>query len=285
VVRNKLPGPALSVRFTGLFRTSYLFNLVAELWTDDGCGDSGGGGGGVDTGGDTGGDNSGDTGDNGPACAADESCAGTSPDGSTACDATGDCTMSGDSVEVTADPQDAPDLTWSPNMDQLDTSLRFLTNLPILDSLGRLRNLLKDDPDCLKFLSSKGTDALARLDQIINFALVGHDLLPVTTNKEGNITSITNAVSGPTPLAPGSAITVNPLGAFFKKDFLGVPNVTDNGRIRGGSFQAQAFIALHELGHSTEVLLPDKDNKKAGEKNDDAIDKNCKNTIKAAKKQ
>ena len=280
---------------------SHLLELAAELWTDDGCGDSGGGGGGGGAGdsgsgdsgtgdsgsGDSGtnpGDNSGDNSSgNGTTCDENGNC--TSPDGSTTCDADGNCTSTGDSVEVTADPQEAPDLQWTPNTDQLDISMRFLTNLPILDSLGRLRNLLKDDPDCLKFLSSKGTDALGRLDEIIKFAAVGKDLLPITTDAKGNLTSIVNAVSGPTPLAPGSAFTVNAFGAFFQKSFLGVPIHTDNGKIRGGSFQAQAFIALHELGHSTEVLLPDKDNKKAGEKNDTAVDKNCKKTIDAAKKQ
>ena len=96
----------------------YLLGLVAALWTDDGCGDSGGGGGGGgggDTGGDNGGDNSGDNGsNNGSTCDENGNC--TSPDGSTTCDANGNCTSTGDSVTVNADPEDpqsppdAPDL-------------------------------------------------------------------------------------------------------------------------------------------------------------------------------
>jgi len=76
---------------------------------------------------------------------------------------------------------------------------------------------------------------------------------------------------------------VNPLGAFFYKNFLRAPNTTDSGRIRGGSFQAQAFISLHELGHGTDVLEHDAGIPAAGGRNDDKIDKNCKKTIKAAK--
>ena len=63
-----------------------------------------------------------------------------------------------------------------------------------------------------------------------------------------------------------------------------MPNTTNNGRIRGGSPQAKAFIILHELGHSTNVLEPDTGNSQAGRRNDDRIDKNCKEALKAAKK-
>ena len=100
----------------------------------------------------------------------------------------------------------------------------------------------------------------------------------------GKLTNITNAVSGPTALAPASAITVNALGAFFSNKFLGVPITTDNGRIPGGTPQAQAFIIFHELGHSTNVLEPDANLPAAGNRNNNKINDNCAKAIKAAKR-
>ena len=64
----------------------------------------------------------------------------------------------------------------------------------------------------------------------------------------------------------------------------GVPNTTDNKRIAGGTSAAQAFILLHELGHSTNALEPDANDDAAGKRNDEAVDRNCKKTIKAAKR-
>jgi len=126
-------------------------------------------------------------------------------------------------ASVSADaPPDFPPFSSS-FLYQLDISSNILGNLRIYGSLSRLRDLLKDDPDCLNFLSSNKTDAMGRLNDIIKFGSFGQDLLPISTDSSGNITGITNAVSGPTFLAPPSAITVNSLGAFFYKNFLGVP--------------------------------------------------------------
>lgn len=66
---------------------------------------------------------------------------------------------------------------------------------------------------------------------------------------------------------------------------MGVPNSTDNGKIAGGTAAAQRFILLHELGHITNALAPDKDNPAAGNQNNKDLEKHCSKTIKGGRKK
>jgi hypothetical protein len=84
---------------------------------------------------------------------------------------------------------------------------------------------------------------------------------------------------------------MNAQGAFFSGSFMNMPLTTDNTLIPGGTAQAQTFLILHELGHSTNALeedanpkLSEKDNREAVKRNDKKIDQNCKKALKAAKK-
>jgi len=111
-------------------------------------------------------------------------------------------------------------------------------------------------------------------------------LLPATFNQSGVPTSLTNAQSGPSALAPNAAIVVNGQGAYFNSTFMGLPISADSlGNIPGGSPQGQIFILLHELAHSTNAISPDQKDPSGAihRQNDKALEKNCKDTIKAAK--
>jgi RHS repeat-associated protein len=164
-----------------------------------------------------------------------------------------------------------------------------LSNPSVAGGLYRLQSLLKNDPNCLQFLNSKapaGADSLSNLNNIINLGLYGRDLLPATFNSSGVPTSVTNAQDGPTALAPNAAIVVNGLGSYFYPNFMGLPNLADAlHNIGGGTRQGQVFILLHELAHSTNAIAPDHDDPtgQIHRQNDKALQKNCKDTIKAAK--
>ena len=77
------------------------------------------------------------------------------------------------------------------------------------------------------------------------------------------------------------AITVNTVGAFFNASYNGMPLTTDRGRIAGGTGPAQLFILLHELGHITRALQPDRNSQKSVNRNDKMLEKRCKETINA----
>ncbi len=81
--------------------------------------------------------------------------------------------------------------------------------------------------------------------------------------------------------APGAALTVNGLGAFFHDSYQGFPLTTNQGKIKGGTVAAQDFIMLHEVAHGTAVLQDDKDNQKLVNANDKTLEKECKDTIKS----
>ncbi len=149
----------------------------------------------------------------------------------------------------------------------------------IAATMQRIRALLPLDPKCLCFLGSNKSDPLQMLDDILRLDLFGMTPIPPETDSQGNITSIVNAetASG----IPNQAVTVNSLGAFFNRSLNGVPLTTNNGNIAGGTARAQGFIILHELGHVTQVLLPDLHNAKAEAQNNKDIAKHCKKTIKA----
>ena len=147
----------------------------------------------------------------------------------------------------------------------------------VANTFERIRNLLPDDPRCLKFLCSNNVNALSTLDDILADKLYGVTTIQPTFNADGSL-SMVNGASG---MIPGQAITVNTIGAFFDSSYNGLPLSTDNGRIAGGTAAAQGFILLHELGHNTNVLEPDLNDPAAGIRNDNLLQKNCKKTIKA----
>ena len=198
-------------------------------------------------------------------------------------------TAGGGCTQVVADaPPDFP-LFSSSFLNQVSISTTALTNPQILNSLLKLQRLLAKDPNCLAFLNGRavsGTDALTTLGSIIDFGLYGSDLLPASATIGPNTIrmDIWNAQSGPSALAPHAAITVNAVGAFFAPSFMGIPNPVNNGTIPGGTPSAQNFLLLHELGHATNALDPDKGISKAGKLNDTNLQKNCSKTIKEGAK-
>ena len=104
-----------------------------------------------------------------------------------------------------------------------------------------------------------------------------------STNANGT-TTVNNGDFG---LIAGQVITVNTEGAFFKSTYNGMSLTTDRGRIPGGTQQAQVFVDLHELAHSTlessSAYLRDNNNQNAVNRNDRALETHCSKTIKAAK--
>ena len=148
-------------------------------------------------------------------------------------------------------------------------------------TLRRLQQLLKQDPECVSFLSSKGIDAQTELSGIIDNNLYGQTTIAPTTGSNGKLT-MTNAVSF--GYIPGQAITVNEIGAFFNSQYNGMPLTTDRGRIPGGTPAAQGFILLHELGHLTDALKPDAYNQKIIDQNDKTLEAQCSKLIKALSK-
>jgi len=144
-------------------------------------------------------------------------------------------------------------------------------------TLARIRRLLPDDPKCLKFLCSNKISPLSAIDDILNNHLLGLATIQPTRNADGTLSVINAATS----IIPGQAISVNRIGAYFSSSYNGLPLSTNNGRISGGTAAAQGFILLHELGHVTNVLENDLNNKRAGERNNNLLQKECKKTIKA----
>ena len=145
------------------------------------------------------------------------------------------------------------------------------------DTLKKLQKLLKLDPNCSSFLSSKGTNVQTELSGIIDNQLYGQTEIPPTPSGP-NAVSMTNAVSF--GYIPGQAITVNTIGAFFNSTYNNMPLTTDRGKSGGGTPAAQGFILLHELGQLTDVLKPDFNNQAMVDQNDKAIEGHCKDLIK-----
>ncbi|MBI1897279.1 MAG: hypothetical protein HYS04_12270 [Acidobacteria bacterium] len=110
------------------------------------------------------------------------------------------------------------------------------------NSLRWLRQALELDEDCNEWLTDNA--------EVINTLLgEGPDSSTVYAGVGNFSDPNVNAVAGVggTNLLPGSALlTVNVQGAFFSSGAS-----TDNGRLRGGTDEAKAFILLHELGHLT----------------------------------
>src|SRR5439155_10845992 len=142
---------------------------------------------------------------------------------------------------------------------------------------------LQNASDCLAFLGQAGIDPLQALQTILDNGLYGVTSIAPTTNANGT-TTVNNGDFG---LIAGQVITVNTEGAFFKSTYNGMSLTTDRGRIPGGTQQAQVFVDLHELAHSTlessSAYLRDNNNQNAVNRNDRALETHCSKTIKAAK--
>jgi RHS repeat-associated protein len=136
------------------------------------------------------------------------------------------------------------------------------------------------DPNCEAFLNSGQGPATNVSSAVRSYVsdLFAEDMVAVA-NFQGNIAAFTG--SGGTDLPDGyAAITFNTASAFFKDGF-----TVDNGKIQGGSNQAQVFIILHELGHALNAtdFLPDKNDAEAGKSNDKLIETNCSKTLASLK--
>ncbi len=79
----------------------------------------------------------------------------------------------------------------------------------------------------------------------------------------------------------------NVASAFFNGTIPGTSTTlsVDNGKLTGGTAQAQVFIILHELGHAMGAsdFRDDFNNSANGKHNDDLIDTKCKKTLGAIK--
>ena len=129
------------------------------------------------------------------------------------------------------------------------------------------------DPDCLSFLESGGN----KLSGYVS-GMLSNGLLAVADFDKG--IAAFNGSRGTDMPEETAAIVVNSGSAFFDSAYS-----ADQGKIKGGTARAQAFILLHELGHGLGAndFVPDLDNKDAGRANDQMIEKNCDNTLKGLK--
>ncbi len=125
------------------------------------------------------------------------------------------------------------------------------------------------DPNCLAFLDSGGQNVKSYISDLLS-----SNLLAV-----GDFTASVAAftgTAGTTIQAGFAAIVVNRLSAFYYNTYK-----VDQGKITGGTSQADAFILLHELGHalSAKGFQPDYNNNSAGASNDKLIEQNCSKTL------
>jgi len=90
-----------------------------------------------------------------------------------------------------------------------------------------------------------------------------------------DISAFTSTTGSDIP--PGvAAIVFNTTSAFFNGNF-----TVDEGKLGGGSAQAQIFMILHELGHAPSAtgFQNDFQNKSAGVSNDGNIEEHCQKTF------
>jgi RHS repeat-associated protein len=159
-----------------------------------------------------------------------------------------------------------------------DFSKTGLKQNVIWNTLSFMRAAFVDgiDPDCEKWLDG----VVGRIGDLLGTtgrpedSYVGHGVFSDPTVNAFNATGGTNVPVG------AAAIVVNDNGAFFSSS-----QSTANGTIRGGTFQAQVFIMLHELGHSLDAkgFQPDRGNDAAGRANNDLVLQNCKRMLNWAK--
>ena len=99
------------------------------------------------------------------------------------------------------------------------------------------------------------------------------------TKGENGKWTMTNALGAGAGPGGAWAITVNTVGAFYAGQVGNLTLTTDRGRIPGGTPRAQEFILMHEVGHDTNVLRPDKNNQLLVDANDKDLEDHCKKTI------
>lgn len=148
--------------------------------------------------------------------------------------------------------------------------------------LKQLRELLGTDPDCLKFLN--GSSGMNVLTDVIGshldvFPTMGHADLFL----DGDPSAL-GAISGAGELQAGFSILVNNSGPFFTHTAPNGAPLSAAG-FEGGTPAARGQILLHEFGHITKALDPDRGKPKVGRKNDEKVKENCKKTLEALKKQ
>ena len=159
-----------------------------------------------------------------------------------------------------------------------------------------------NDPDCLKWLNSKGA-TVEDYAKLINLPKGGIAVIDdpgdVTTVRDrgdkGNITSQTLNMEDAWTGRPEAVLVVNGLGGFFNSSY-NPPGAKEPfdlkvdkakgfpGKLKGGTPEAQAFIILHEMSHATGVAKPDKGNLDAQKANDKAIEEHCKKALENLKK-
>ena len=158
----------------------------------------------------------------------------------------------------------------------------------VANAIQNLINLLPKDPDCLSWLCSKPEDdhgnnnpkPLDFLNQLLQFTAYGVAPIMPTPNSDSTI----GMINGETGAIAGQAVTINSLGAGFNSSYTSssgktYPLSTNHGRIPGGTNAALGFILLHELAHNTGVIAHDFGDDKAGQNNNNLIQKHCKTLI------
>ena len=150
--------------------------------------------------------------------------------------------------------------------------------LKVQDAFARTLAFL--DPDCEAFLNSGGGNVQSYVSDLLE-----NDLVAVGDFDTGKA-AFTNA--GGTDLPAGyAAMVFNSGSAFFNSTIPGTQTTlsVDNGKLSGGTAQAQVFIILHELGHAmgAKDFRDDFNNGDSGKWNDKLIDSNCKRTLGAIK--
>jgi hypothetical protein len=139
------------------------------------------------------------------------------------------------------------------------------------------------DENCRRWLQTGSVKSVSDYIQAVQ-PYVGHG--SITSSAPG---TYVNAVTAPED-APGYAIVVNDSGAFFRGIVIvdGQQQLltTNNGRINGGSVEAQVFIMLHEFDHSNTVpgFESDAGDLAAGQRNNNRVDSHCGQTLQAARR-
>jgi RHS repeat-associated protein len=126
------------------------------------------------------------------------------------------------------------------------------------------------DPKCRAFLQSGGGNVNSFISD-----LLGNNLLAAGNVSPNSIAAFSGTAGTNVP-AGYAAIVVNDTGAFFNNNF-----TVDAGTLTGGTPEAEAFILLHELGHSLKAkgFQDDFNNSTAGAANDKLIQDNCGATL------
>lgn len=125
------------------------------------------------------------------------------------------------------------------------------------------------DPQCLNFLQSGGQNVKTFISDLLSEQMLA------VANFNTSIAAFTGTAGTNIP-AGTAAIVINGTSAFYSSKY-----TVDQGKITGGTPEADAFIILHELGHALDAkgFLPDNNNPSAVAANDQLIAQNCKQTL------